>query len=301
MLARIYQLVSARQQIWQTLSAKGRRGIVAQKFSVGIGCHRQTGMYLYAFGSESFPVRVNSSLLFLEIAGIAIATWFVSRASRNLAPRILRLITYIVAVSAVVGLCAFGWFVWPRWYTEYDGVRTQRLTGTRYRWSDLSRSWLTESELETQLRAAAEANRVKAKPVLDELRLIRFGGERNDMDQVGSTRIKLLRQTTRRFNATRCSHSNRNDSRASSTALDRFERMDASESILSGAFGLDAAATKKRRSESESKRSASHRGITTIRLTPNIATRKLVIPIRKLQVPRSRAPTISLTALLGYR
>jgi hypothetical protein len=89
-----------------------------------------------------------------------------------------------VVVSAVFVLCAFGWFVWPRWYTEYEGVRTQRLTGTRYRWSDLSRSWLTESELEAQVRTAAEDNRVKAKPVLEELRLIRFGGENNDIDQV---------------------------------------------------------------------------------------------------------------------
>jgi hypothetical protein len=133
---------------------------------------------------KNVPARVNSSLLFLEIAGIAIATWFVSRASRNLPPPILRLVTYIVVVSVVLVLCAFGWFVWPRWYTEYDGVRTQRLTGTRYRWSDLSRSWLTDLELDAQLRATAEDNRRKAKPVLEELRLIRFGGEHNDIDQV---------------------------------------------------------------------------------------------------------------------
>jgi hypothetical protein len=131
------------------------------------------------------PGRVNSSLLVLELAAIAIATFFLFIAARHVvSPRLSCAVRYITVLCGLVAIAAFAWFVWPRWFIEANGVRTHRITGVRYGWSQTSRTWLTETDLEAESQAADERNRIRSKPVLDELTQIRFGPEYSDIENL---------------------------------------------------------------------------------------------------------------------
>jgi hypothetical protein len=124
------------------------------------------------------PDRVNSSLLFLELAAIAIATCFLFVAVRHVElPSFGRLAKVISALLGIAALDLFAWFIWPRWYSEIDGIRTHRLTSVRHVWSQAARAWITESEFDKQSRATAG-------PVLDELREIRIARKPSDIDWV---------------------------------------------------------------------------------------------------------------------
>jgi len=134
---------------------------------------------------KKVPDRVNSSLLFLELAGIALTTYFLFLAARHVVSQTLtRAAKYITLLCGLVATFAFAWFVWPRWFTETNGVRTHRITGVRYGWSQFSQRWLTEADLEAESRASEDQNRLRAKPVLDELKQIHFGTEHSDIDNV---------------------------------------------------------------------------------------------------------------------
>jgi hypothetical protein len=127
--------------------------------------------------------RVNSSLLCLEIVGIALITWFSFIAARHVSLS-ARIVNYLIAVPLIVCVGLFMWFVWPKSYYEIDsGVRVGRFTGTPYHWLN-TKGWVTEAEFEATNKAENEENRARAKPVLDELRLIRVTRNQGAVDHL---------------------------------------------------------------------------------------------------------------------
>ncbi len=137
-----------------------------------------------SFGGFSFilsPPRtaphINSSLLFLELVGLALIVWFLFVAARNVTAKVIgkRAMAFIIS-SVILAIFLFGWFVWPKSYTETAGVRAQRFTGTRYVWS-LKKGWITEAEKK-------DDDVAEAKPVLEDLNQIFIEDKEGEADHV---------------------------------------------------------------------------------------------------------------------
>jgi hypothetical protein len=136
------------------------------------------GGYHFILSPPTPSAHINSSLLFLELVALGLIAWFLFVAARNVTARRLSKVALLIITSSVVLVVVlFAWVVWPKSYTEGAGVRTTRLTGTRYVWSEKS-GWITEAEKKAEDAADDIQLRNTAKPVLDEL--IRVVVERDD-------------------------------------------------------------------------------------------------------------------------
>ena len=81
-------------------------------------------------------------------------------------PMMIAVLCFLLTVNLIA------WFIWPKTYTEADGVQTTRITGTRYVWSTGKKAWITEVENKEDERAEDAQRRLQAKPVLSELKRI---------------------------------------------------------------------------------------------------------------------------------
>ena len=116
------------------------------------------GGYHFILSPPRASDHINSSLLFLELAGLALIAWFLFVAARNVrAKRIGKTAMVLIIALAIPAVFLFGWFVWPKSYTEAFSLNHKV-----YRHSVLvvaEKSLITEAEKNADDVAAA-------KPVL---------------------------------------------------------------------------------------------------------------------------------------
>ena len=135
------------------------------------------GGYHFISFSPCGSCAINSSFLFIEIAGLALTTWVLFVAARNAKSNLMGGLT--IAIGCLVAVSLIGWFLWSDRYTSTEELnqgkwvsfRTNRFTGAREVFSD-QKGWITEAERKADEKAEADQKLAEDERMRNDLKQI---------------------------------------------------------------------------------------------------------------------------------